>query len=111
MSHQQYAPVRFPSSSSNGCSRSSGGEDRWPIGTNHFGYEGKTRVYWYNVASERCFRIWRANPVQYGDGTWDSYEGGADVVFSIKHDLKPKFLLLVAQDMQAPSLPDVLVVK
>jgi hypothetical protein len=77
---------------------------RWPVGTNHFGYEGKTRIYWPNAAFERYFRIWRANPVKLADGTWDGYEGGADVVFTLAHDLKPQFLSLVAQDMQAPPL-------
>lgn len=79
---------------------------RWPIGTNHFGYEGKTRVYWYNSTGERYFRIWKANPVKLADGTWDSYDGGADVVFTLTHDQKPKFLALVAQDMLKPSLVD-----
>ena len=74
---------------------------RWPVGTSHFGYEGQTRVYWYNAASERYFRIWKANPVKRPDGTWDSCEGGADVTFALEHDLKPKFLLAVTQDMQA----------
>jgi hypothetical protein len=78
---------------------------------NHFGYEGKTRVYWYNAASERHFRIWKANPVKRADGTWDSYDGGADVVFTLKHDLKPKFLSLVLQDMQMPSLANLLVLE
>jgi hypothetical protein len=76
---------------------------RWPVGTNHFGYEGKTRVYWYNSIAERYFRIWKANPVKRADGTWDSYSGGADVIFTLKHDLKAKFLALVVQDMQSPS--------
>lgn len=74
---------------------------RWPVGTNHFGYEGKTRIYWYGSVSERYFRLWRANPVKRADGTWDSYNGGADVMFALKNDLKPKFLEIVAQDMQA----------
>jgi len=42
--------------------------------------------------------------VKLADGTWDGYEGGADVVFTLAHDLKPQFLSLVAQDMQAPPL-------
>jgi len=78
----------------------------WPIGTNHFGYEGKTRFYWYNVISERYFRIWKANPVKRADGTWDSYDGGIDVAFTLQPELKRKFLALVAQDMLMPSLVD-----
>ncbi|KIM92455.1 hypothetical protein PILCRDRAFT_810513 [Piloderma croceum F 1598] len=77
---------------------------RWPIGTNHFGYEGKTRIYWYNGDAERLFRIWKANPVKRADGTWDNSEGGADVTLTLPHDFKPKFLALIAQDMLTPSL-------
>jgi hypothetical protein len=44
--------------------------------------------------------------VKHADGTWDSYDGGADVVFTLKHDLKPKFLALVVQDMRTTFLVD-----
>ena len=78
----------------------------WPIGTNHFGYEGKTRFYWYKTVAQRYLRIWKANPVKRADGTWDSYDGGIDVAFTLQPEVKRKFLALVAQDMLMPSLVD-----
>jgi len=55
-----------------------------PIRSIHFGYPESMRFYTYD-SWEQYFRIWPANPVKLPDGTWQTYEGGADICFRIKN--------------------------
>jgi len=73
----------------------------YQVRDSHFGYPGRMRTLFSMTVSERLFQLFPAQPVRLPDGTWKSYEGGLDAFFGLKHDLKPKFIQVVEEDMKA----------
>jgi len=65
----------------------------------HFGFPGRMRYYfWY--CREHFLEIYPANPVKLPSGEWETYEGGVDIWFGLKHALKPDFFRVVEEDME-----------
>ena len=63
-----------------------------------FGYPGKERYYLFGNW-ERYLRIFPANPKKLADGTWRSYEGGVDVVFRLRKEIRVPFLKAAEEDL------------
>ena len=63
-----------------------------------FGYPGKERYYLFGNW-ERYLRIFPANPGKLAEGTWRSYEGGIDVVFRLRKEIRVPFLKAVEEDL------------
>lgn len=72
---------------------------RLPYLNCHFGFRGRMRYYFYD-SFEYGFDIRPPNPVKLGENKWKTYEGGVDVAFRVKHELKSKFLSILEGDLK-----------
>jgi len=57
-------------------------------------------------AWERYFRVWPANPVKLPDGTWKTYEGGADINFRVKHARRDAVMKTIREDLVRMATTD-----